>query len=165
MGRSQRRTANSSPLATKNPSLFPSLVAVDFRFVAAYPANFFPPKKVCHRVRHWFRRCWRRHFIIPLSNTQRRAEIRQPDCPCTSWNSLISLIPSQILSLFGLFFVVWTGEKDCPCTSWNSPKPEKLTDRVTRCNPKVYDGMFDTIELVEWIQQMAKIFSAVEVRK
>ena len=44
-----------------------------------------------------------------------------------------------------------------------TPKFDKLADTVTRSNPKVYDGKFDSIELEEWIRGMEKVFAIVEV--
>jgi len=38
-----------------------------------------------------------------------------------------------------------------------------LADRVARCNPKVYDGSYDPVVLEEWIREMEKIFTVVEV--
>jgi len=49
---------------------------------------------------------------------------------------------------------------------WIPPIPtedDKLADRVVRCNPKVYDGKYDPVELEEWIGGMHKSFTVVEV--
>jgi len=45
----------------------------------------------------------------------------------------------------------------------NSSKSDKLADRVARCNPKVYDGNIDPVELEDWIRGMEKIFIVVDV--
>jgi len=45
------------------------------------------------------------------------------------------------------------------------PKEDKLADRVTRRNPKVYDGNCDPVVLEEWVRGMEKIFTVVEVPK
>ena len=42
-------------------------------------------------------------------------------------------------------------------------KDNKLVDRVARRNPKMYDGNYDPIVLEEWIREMEKIFTVVEV--
>jgi len=43
------------------------------------------------------------------------------------------------------------------------PKEDKLVDRVARRNPKVYDVTYDPVVLEEWIREMEKIFTVVEV--
>jgi len=45
----------------------------------------------------------------------------------------------------------------------NLPGDDKLTDRVARCNPKVYDWKHDLMELQDWIRGMEKIFTVAEV--
>ena len=50
-----------------------------------------------------------------------------------------------------------------PVPPETSPKPDKLADRITRCNPKVHDEKFEPIELQEWIWKMEKIFVVFEV--
>ena len=42
------------------------------------------------------------------------------------------------------------------------PKDDKLAEKVARCNPKVYVGKYDLIELEEWTWGMEKIFTVVE---
>jgi len=42
------------------------------------------------------------------------------------------------------------------------PKDDKLTENVARCNPKVYVGKYDPIELEEWTRRMEKILTVVE---
>ena len=42
-------------------------------------------------------------------------------------------------------------------------KPHELADKVVRCNPKVYDGKYNLVELEEWIRGTEKIFMIVEV--
>ena len=44
-----------------------------------------------------------------------------------------------------------------------SPKDNKLTDRVARCNPNIYDGKYNLVELEEWIRGMEKIYTVIEV--
>jgi len=39
----------------------------------------------------------------------------------------------------------------------------KFSDRVTKRNPKVYEGKEDPMILGEWIRQIQKIFDVVEV--
>jgi len=46
-----------------------------------------------------------------------------------------------------------------------TPKEDKLADRVAWRNPKVYSGSYDPVILKEWIREMEKIFTVVEVPK
>jgi len=43
------------------------------------------------------------------------------------------------------------------------PIDEKLSYRIARCNPKIYDAKYDLVELEEWIRRMEKIFIVAEV--
>ena len=52
-----------------------------------------------------------------------------------------------------------------PVPPENSSKSDKLADRVAQCNPKVYDGNLDPVELEDWIREMEKIFAIVKVPK
>jgi len=42
-------------------------------------------------------------------------------------------------------------------------KEDKTTDRIARCNPKVYGGSYNLVVLEEWIRGMEKISTVVEV--
>jgi len=43
------------------------------------------------------------------------------------------------------------------------PNEDKLTDRVARCNPKVYNGTYDPAVSEVWIRGKEKIFTMVQV--
>jgi len=45
----------------------------------------------------------------------------------------------------------------------NPPKEDKLIDKVARCNPKIYSGCYDLVDLEEWIKSMENIFALIEV--
>ena len=45
----------------------------------------------------------------------------------------------------------------------NPTKGEKIANMITRHNPKTYDGKYGTMELVEWIREMEKIFTIIEI--
>ena len=82
-----------------NPSLSPSMVATDFSFCHFPPTNFSPQKKSMLQY----------PSVIPLSGAQRWAKIRHPSSVANfvaymKIPSLISLIPSLVPYLFGLFF-------------------------------------------------------------
>jgi len=47
----------------------------------------------------------------------------------------------------------------------NPLKSDKLADRATSHNPKVYDENLDLVELEDWIRGMEKIFTVIEVPK
>ena len=44
-----------------------------------------------------------------------------------------------------------------PIPPEGSSKPDDVADRVAKCNPKMYDGKYDPVELEEWIRGMEKI--------
>jgi len=50
-----------------------------------------------------------------------------------------------------------------PAPPINPLKEDKLVNRLTRCNPKTYDGSYDPVELEEWIRSMENIFVVIEV--
>ena len=43
------------------------------------------------------------------------------------------------------------------------PKPDELSNRVARFNPKICDGKFHHVEREEWIRGIEKIFTVIEV--
>ena len=51
----------------------------------------------------------------------------------------------------------------CPISLEASSKPNKLANKVTRLYPKVWDGKYDSIKLLEWVRRIEKIFEVVEV--
>ena len=47
----------------------------------------------------------------------------------------------------------------------STSKPDKLADRIARCNLKFYNGNFENVKLEEWIRGTEKIFKIREVSK
>ena len=52
-----------------------------------------------------------------------------------------------------------------PVTIENPPKEDKMADRVAWRNPKVYDGKHYPVVSQEWLREVKKIFTVVEVQE
>ena len=75
-------------------------------------------------------------------------------------------IPSELANNIGnpnyWYFGVWAYEMNSTSTYWDPSYGYKPPYRVAQHNPKVY-GKYDQVKLEEWIWEMEKIFTILEV--